>query len=73
MPGTYKVVQLVGTSPNSFADAVRNAVVEASKTLRHMGWFEVVDQRGMIKDGKVHEFQVILNLGFKVEPGELAV
>lgn len=72
MPGTYKLIQLVGTSPNSFADAVRNAVMEASKTIRHMGWFEVVAQRGMIKDGQVHEFQVILNVGFKIEQGELA-
>ena len=72
MPGTFKVVQLVGTSPNSFADAVKNAVIEAAKTIRHMGWFEVVEQRGMIKDGKVHEFQVILNIGFKVEHGDLA-
>ena len=42
MTGTYKVVELVGTSPTSFAEATQAAIAEASKTLRHMDWFEVV-------------------------------
>ena len=37
MAGTYKIVELVGTSPVSFAEAVKAAVAEASKTVRHMG------------------------------------
>ena len=71
MPGTYKLVRLVGTSSVSFSEAVKNAVAEASKTVRHMGWFEVVEQRGMIKNGQVQEFQVAVNVGFKIEHGEL--
>jgi flavin-binding protein dodecin len=67
MAGTYKVVEVVGTSPISFAEAVRAAVAEASQTVRHIGWFEVVEQRGRIADGKVEEFQVTIKLGFKVE------
>ena len=67
MSGTYKVVEIVGTSPSSFAEAVRSAVEEASKTLRHMDWFEVVEQRGRIVEGKVQEFQVSLKVGFKIE------
>jgi flavin-binding protein dodecin len=67
MSGTYKKIELVGTSPVSFAEAVKTAVVEASKTVRQMNWFEVVEQRGYIKDGKVAEFQVTLRIGFKVE------
>jgi flavin-binding protein dodecin len=67
MSGTYKKIELVGTSPVSFAEAVKTAVVEASKSVRHMNWFEVVEQRGYIKDGKVAEFQVTLRIGFKVE------
>ncbi len=67
MPGTYKKIELVGTSPNSFADAVRNAVEESSKTLHHLNWFEVVEQRGVIKDGKVAEFQVTVRIGFKLD------
>ncbi|KAA0251026.1 dodecin domain-containing protein [Acidobacteria bacterium ACD] len=67
MPGTYKKIEIVGTSPVSFAEATRNAVEEASKSVRHMSWFEVVDQRGRIADGKVAEFQVTLKIGFKIE------
>jgi hypothetical protein len=67
MAGTYKIIELVGTSPTSFAEAVRAAVSEAAKTVRNMGWFEVVDQRGRIDDGKVAEFQVTIKVGFKLE------
>ena len=67
MPGTYKKIEVVGTSPNSFAEATRNAVAEAAKSVRKMSWFEVVEQRGAIQDGKVSEFQVTLRVGFKIE------
>jgi len=67
MSGTYKVIELVGTSTTSFAEAVKSAVSEASKTVRHMDWFEVVSERGRIVDGKVAEFQVMLKVGFKIE------
>jgi flavin-binding protein dodecin len=67
MAGTYKMIELVGTSPKSFAEAVKSAVAEASKTVRHMDWFEVVDQRGRVADGKVAEFQVTVKVGFKIE------
>jgi hypothetical protein len=67
MPGTYKISEVVGTSPVSFAEAVKSAVVTASKTLRHMDWFEVVEMRGHIKNGQVDEFQVTLKVGFKIE------
>ncbi len=67
MPGTYKKIEVVGTSPTSFAEATRAAIAEASKTIRKMSWFEVVEQRGAIQDGKVSEFQVTLRVGFKIE------
>jgi dodecin len=67
MSGVYKLIDLVGTSPVSFAEATRAAVEEASKTLTHLNWFQVVEQRGAIKDGKVAEFQVTVRIGFKVE------
>ncbi len=67
MSGTYKVIELVGTSPVSFAEAAKSAVAEASKTVRHMDWFEVVNERGTIVKGKVAEFQVTLKVGFKIE------
>ncbi len=67
MGGTYKKVEIVGTSPVSFAEAVKSAVEEAGKTVRHMDWFEVVEERGRIHDGKVAEFQVTIRIGFKLE------
>ncbi len=67
MSGTYKKIELVGTSPVSFAEAVKAAVEEASKSVRHMNWFEVKEQRGYIRDGKVAEFQVTISIGFKIE------
>jgi hypothetical protein len=67
MPGTYKVTEIVGTSSTSFAEAVKAAVAEAAKTVRHMNWFEVVDMRGKIAEGKVEEFQVTVKIGFKIE------
>ena len=63
----YKKVEIVGTSKTSFAEAVKVAVAEAAKSIRHMSWFEVVEQRGAIKDGKVLEFQVTIQVGFKIE------
>jgi flavin-binding protein dodecin len=67
MASTYKKIEVVGTSPVSFAEAVKGAVAEAARSVRHMGWFEVVEQRGAIKDGKVSEFQVTVRIGFKLE------
>ena len=67
MSVTYKVIELVGTSPVSFAEAVKAAVAEASKTVRNMGWFQVVEERGRISDGQVVEFQVTIKVGFKLE------
>lgn len=65
MPGVYKMTEIVGTSTESFADAVKEGVKRASKSLRHLSWFEVVDQRGSIKDGQVEkEFQVTIKVGF---------
>ena len=67
MAGTYKLIEIVGTSPMSFAEAVKSAIAEASKTIRHLDWFEVVEQRGSIAEGKVQDFQVTLKVGFKIE------
>ena len=67
MPGTYKKIEIVGTSPVSFAEAVKSAVKDAAQIVRRMDWFEVGEIRGRITDGKVTEFQVTLRIGFKLE------
>jgi dodecin len=61
---TYKLVDVVGTSEESVADAVKNAVARASESLKGLGWFEVSQIRGQIKDGDVTEFQVTVKIGF---------
>ena len=63
----YKKIQLVGTSSESFSEAANNAIAKASETLRNMSWFEVVEQRGSIADGKIQQYQVTVNIGFRVE------
>jgi dodecin len=67
MSATYKMTEIVGTSTESFADAAKQGVKFAAKTLRHMNWFQVVEERGLIKDGEVAEFQVTIKVGFKLE------
>jgi dodecin len=63
----YKVVEVVGTSEASISKAIENGVAKASETLRHLGWFEVGQVRGSIRDGKIHHYQVTLKLGFALE------
>ena len=67
MSNLYKKVEVVGISPVSFTEAVKDAVAEASKTIRNMSWFEVIEERGRIKDGAVVEFQVTIKIGFKLD------
>jgi len=66
MGKTYKIIEIVGISSKSHEDAIRNAVGEASKTLKGLSWFEVVQMRGGIKEGNVEEYQVILKVGFRL-------
>ncbi|MBD2836906.1 dodecin domain-containing protein [Pseudomonas sp. JM0905a] len=63
---TYKKIEIVGTSRSSIDDAINNAITEASRTVRNMDWFEVVDTRGHIENGKVAHFQVTLKIGFRI-------
>ena len=67
MPGTFKLIELVGTSSKSFEEAVQSAVTDASKSLRDLSWFEVLEQRGRVHDGVVVKYQVKLHVAFKVE------
>ena len=63
----YKKIEIVGSSPNGFEEAVRNALARATKTVRNMRWFEVTETRGNIGEGKVDEWQVTLKVGFTLE------
>jgi len=67
---TYRVTEVVGTSSEGVDDAIRNAVSRASRTLRHLDWFEVTQIRGHVFDDTVEHFQVGLKLGFRLEDDE---
>ena len=67
MPGIFKIVRIVGTSPVGISEAIKAAVTEAAKTVRNMSWFEVVEQRGRIEAGEVTEYQVTIRVGFKLD------
>jgi len=63
----YKKVDIVGTSTSGTDDAIRNAIAAASKTLRHVDWYEVVESRGHVVDGKIAHYQVTLKVAFRLE------
>jgi dodecin len=63
----YKVVEVVGSSTESIADGVRNAVTKAAETLRNVEWVEVGSIRGHVVDGAVEHFQVTTKIGFRLE------
>jgi len=63
----YKKIELVGSSPNSIEEAVQNAIAKASLSLRNLRWFEVIETRGQIEDGRVAHWQVTVKVGFTLE------
>jgi flavin-binding protein dodecin len=64
---TYRLTEVVGSSPDSIDAAIRNAIERASRTLRNLDWFEVTQVRGHVEDGRVEHFQVGLKVGFRLE------
>jgi flavin-binding protein dodecin len=63
----YKLIELTGTSTKSIEDAIEKAIQRAHKTIKNLGWFEVVETRGRIDKGKVEHWQVTIKVGFTVE------
>jgi flavin-binding protein dodecin len=63
---TYKLIELVGVSTTSIEDAVQNAIARANQTLKNLDWFEIVETRGLIQEGKVNQFQVKIKVGFRL-------
>jgi flavin-binding protein dodecin len=64
---TYGISEIVGTSPDSLDQAIRNGVSKAAQTVRNLDWFEVTSVRGQLKDGAVAHFQVQMKVGFRIE------
>ncbi|MBL4862734.1 MAG: dodecin domain-containing protein [Crocinitomicaceae bacterium] len=63
----YKKVEIIGSSDESSDDAVKNALVRASRSIQNLRWFEVVETRGSIKDGNVERWQVTIKVGFTMK------
>ncbi len=64
---TYKVTEIVGTSPDGTDQAIRNGIERAAQTLRNLDWFEVKEVRGHLVDGAIDHFQVTMKVGFRME------
>jgi dodecin len=64
----YKMVELVGSSSEGTDAAIGNAIAKAALSLRHLDWFQVLETRGQVVDGKVAYYQVTLKVGFRLEP-----
>ena len=63
----YKIIQLAGSSETSIEDAIQTAIQKASKSLHHLRWFEVLEMRGKIAEGRVAHYQVVLKVGFTLD------
>ena len=63
----YKKIELVGSSPDGIEKAVENAVTRAQKTIRNMRWFEIIETRGHIENGRIDHWQVTLRVGFTLD------
>ncbi len=67
---TYKVTEIVGSSPEGVDAAIRNGVSRAAESLRNLEWFEVTEIRGHLQDGAVGHFQVSMKVGFRLDPDD---
>ena len=67
MDHVYKTIELVGSSPKGTDEAIRNAIAKAAQSVRNLRWFEVIETRGQIDDGKVAHWQVTIKIGFTLE------
>jgi dodecin len=63
----YKTIELTGSSPKGLEEAVANALRKASKTVHNLRWFQVIDTRGEIEQGKVAHWQVTMKVGFTLD------
>ena len=64
---TYRIIEIVGSSPDSIDAAIRNGIARASETMRGLDWFEVQSVRGHLQDGAIGHFQVTVKVGFRLE------
>ena len=67
----YRIIEVAGSSEKSIEDAIQSAVSRASRTLRGISWFEVLQTRGQVEASKL-QYQVVLKVGFTLEDPSLS-
>lgn len=67
----YRVIEIAGSSASSIEDAIQTAVSRASRTLRNLRWFEVIQTRGHLEGGKIQHYQVTLKIGFTIDDSNI--
>jgi dodecin len=63
----YKSIEVTGSSPEGLQQAIERAIQKASESVRNLDWFEVLDIRGHLEDGKVSHYQVTVKIGFRLD------
>jgi flavin-binding protein dodecin len=64
---TYRMVEIVGSSPQGVDDAISNGIARANGTLRNLDWFQVTEIRGHLQDGQIADWQVTMKVGFRLD------
>ena len=64
---TYRMVEVVGSSPHGVDDAISNGIARANRTLRNLDWFQVTEIRGHLQDGQIADWQVTMKVGFRLD------
>ena len=63
----YRIIEVAGSSATSIEEAIQNGIARAGKNLKHLRWFEVIEMRGHLENGRVSHYQVTLKVGFTIE------
>ncbi len=63
----YKSIEITGSSTKNIEDAVSSAIAKASTSVRNIDWFQIVETRGHVENGKVAHWQVTIKMGFTLE------
>lgn len=64
---TYRLTEIVGSSPDSVDEAIRSGLARAGRTVRNMDWFEVSTIRGHLEEGRIGHIQVTMKVGFRLD------
>jgi len=64
---SYGISEIVGSSTKSTDDAIGNAIAKASEDRRHIRWYQVIETRGHVENGRIAHYQAVLKIGYTLE------